>query len=189
MKIYTRKGDRGQTALFGGNRVGKDDVRVRAYGDIDECNAAIGLARAVGTDEEIEHALARLQHELFNLGAEIATPPDASKAAREKTTLIDSATIARLEAEIDRFTEELPELKQFILPGGGISSATIHYARTVSRRAERSLATLHAVEPVRDEAQAFMNRLSDLLFTLARLANHRAGLPETHWDPKGGGDE
>lgn len=188
MKIYTKRGDEGKTGLFGGQRVSKDDLRVAAYGDVDEVNASVGLARAVVTDDEVDGILARTQSELFDLGAEAATPPESSESARARVTLITSQSITRMEEEIDRFSEELPPLKNFILPGGGISAATLHHSRTVCRRAERALAALHAESPLRPELLAYVNRLSDLLFILARLANHRAGLPETAWQ-QGAGDK
>lgn len=176
MKIYTKRGDEGETSLLGGDRVSKADLRVCAYGDVDELNATLGLARAVVTDQELETILERLQNECFDLGAELA-------AAKPKPDLqrVSDESIQAMETEIDRFTDELPALKNFILPGGGISAATLHHARAVSRRAERSMVTLNDAAPIRPELLRYVNRLSDLLFTMARLANHRAGLPETQW--------
>lgn len=181
MKIYTKRGDQGETGLFGGQRVPKNHPRVAAYGDIDELNATIGLARAVVTDVDIEAILERLSNELFDLGSELATPEP-----REGMPLVGADSIETMEREIDAFTDELPDLTTFILPGGGISAATLHHARTVCRRAERSILTLNESEPLRPEVIAWTNRLSDLLFTLARLANHRAGLPEIEWKKQDG---
>ena len=181
-KIYTRRGDDGSTGLFGGPRVRKDDLRVAAYGDVDELNSALGVAR----EELLQQAdlLARidaLQSELFTLGAELATP-DADKAPKE-VPRIGTEHVARLEQEIDRLTGELPEMKNFILPGGSRAGAALHFCRTVCRRAERKAVSLADGSPVSPQALAYINRLSDLLFVMARAANLRAGGREIPWKP------
>jgi len=181
-KIYTRRGDDGSTGLFGGPRVRKDDLRVAAYGDVDELNSALGVAR----EELLQQAdlLARidaLQSELFTLGAELATP-DADQAPKE-VPRIGPEHVARLEQEIDRLTGELPEMKNFILPGGSRAGAALHFCRTVCRRAERKAVSLADGSPVSPQALAYINRLSDLLFVMARAANLRAGGREIPWKP------
>ena len=188
MKIYTKAGDTGETGLFGGARVSKDDARVEAYGTVDELNCALGMARAaLGRDKGIDPLLARLQGELFDLGAELATPPE-----RLATTLgarIPLATGARTEAlerDIDRLELELEPLTSFILPGGAPTAAALHVARGVCRRAERRTVALAGMDgdAVRPEALRYLNRLSDLLFVLARYANRRAGVPDAPWHPE-----
>lgn len=181
MKIYTRRGDDGSTGLFGGPRVGKDDLRVCAYGDVDELNSVLGLARVDCTDRELAAILDRLQSELFTLGAQLATP-DPDHPPRGIPPLTD-ADIAQMEHEIDRFDEELPPLQTFILPGGTRCAAYLHLARTVCRRAERSSVGLARHERLAPETVRYINRLSDLLFTLARVANHRADVVEAPWKP------
>ena len=179
MKLYTRTGDSGQTALFDGTRVSKADPRVDAYGDVDELNAIVGMARAAGQDSELDAQLARLQQDLFALGARLADP--ASRiASRVTKAAITDEDVARLEGWIDRADAEVPPLRRFILPGGAPLAATLHLARTVCRRAERHVVGLgpDAVEPV---LVVYLNRLSDLLFVLARLANHRARVIEPEW--------
>ncbi len=187
MKIYTKAGDAGETGLFGGARVPKDDARVEAYGTVDELNCALGAARAaLPPDSPLDELLARLQSELFDLGAELATPParlDTRLGA--KVPLATDERVAALEAEIDRMEEELAPLKTFILPGGTSVAAALHMARAVCRRAERRTVTLAHLDSaaVRPEALRYLNRLSDLLFVLARYANHTAGLPDVPWRP------
>jgi cob(I)alamin adenosyltransferase len=179
VKLYTRTGDSGETALFDGTRVSKADPRVDAYGDVDELNAVLGLARAAGSDAELDAQLARIQQDLFALGARLADP--ASRIARRVTkAAIADEDVSRLEGWIDRADAEVPPLKRFILPGGAPLAATLHLARTVCRRAERHVVGLgpDAVEPV---LVVYLNRLSDLLFALARLANHRARVAEPEW--------
>ena len=178
MKIYTKTGDQGETGLFAGGRVAKDDLRVEAYGAVDELNAVIGLVRAGPVDAAIDAALHRIASELFALGADLATPLDAGAAW---VVRVDEAMIARLEAEIDRYEEELEPLKRFILPGGSPAGAALHLARTVCRRAERRTVTLAHGTPINDAALRYLNRLSDWLFVAARLANKRAGQPEESW--------
>jgi cob(I)alamin adenosyltransferase len=185
MRIYTRRGDDGSTGLFGGPRVGKDDLRVAAYGDVDELNAALGVARGELVDSrvaDLERFAAGLQSELFDLGAELATPDrTAVKHAVPQATAED---VARLEGEIDRIDDELPELRAFVLPAGTRAAAALHVCRTVCRRAERSLVLLSRKEQVSTEALAYLNRLSDLLFTMARAANLRLGVQDVPWQPK-----
>ncbi len=180
MKIYTKGGDAGKTSLFGGRRVDKCATRVEAYGDIDELNAAMGVARAAARASALDVPLLRIQSELFTLGARLAA---ADESARAKLPAIESSWIAVLESEIDAAVDELPPLRHFVLPGGCESSATLHLARTICRRAERAIVALSLEEPVESELIIYVNRLSDWLFTMARLANHRAQVVEPQWDP------
>ena len=179
MKIYTRTGDRGETGLFDGTRVPKSDARVDAYGEVDELNALVGVARAGRPDADIDAVLGRLQRDLFALGARLADPAEriADRVTKASLTAED---VTQLETWIDQFEAELPPLRRFILPGGSAPGATLHLARTVCRRAERRIVGLGAdgVDPV---LVAFVNRLSDLLFVMARLVNKRAGVPESEW--------
>lgn len=190
MKIYTKTGDDGETGLYGGPRVRKDHLRIEAFGAVDELNALVGLARCEPLDApaeddstgETDKLLARIQSELFDLGAELATPDPE----RMGTKLITAEHIARLEATIDAYDERLPPLKAFILPGGVRAAALLHVARTVCRRAERRLVSLMAAEPndtapISAELIVYLNRLSDLLFVLARLVNQTAGQPDVPW--------
>lgn len=179
MKIYTRTGDKGETGLFGGARVSKSDTRVAAYGEIDELNSVIGLARAQGLDAAVDGLLARVQLELFDLGAELATVP--GKLDKLDLPRIEEEEVKRLETAIDRFEADLAPLKTFILPGGSAGAAQLHVARCVCRRAERGVVALASVSEVRAEAVHYLNRLSDLLFTLARHANHRVGVADVPW--------
>jgi len=182
MKIYTKKGDEGQTGLLGGERVSKDHLRIRSYGTLDELNACLGLALAhLGahgsrTQGLVENLL-RIQGELFQLGAELATP----RGKTNPTVQLGYAELARLEKEIDGWDAKLAPLKSFILPGGSIAASQLHLARTVSRRAERELVVLHRAEPLRPEVLRYANRLSDYLFVAARLANHLAGGADVPW--------
>lgn len=181
MKIYTRTGDGGETALFGAGRVAKDHPRVRAMGDVDELNAAIGWALTQVAVDKSRERLESLQHELFAIGAELATPPPAAGRTRPETPDIDGGSVERMERWIDETTAELPVLRAFVLPGGTAGAAALHLARTVCRRAERAAVELAGAAPVREEVLAYLNRLSDLLFTLARLENHRAGSGDVEW--------
>jgi cob(I)alamin adenosyltransferase len=181
-RIYTRRGDDGSTGLFGGPRVRKDDLRVAAYGEVDELNSAIGVAREellAAAQKDILAILDALQSELFTLGAELATP-QADKAPRD-VPHIEPHMVTRMEKDIDRFTAELPEMRQFILPGGSRAGAVLHFCRTVCRRAERTAVQLAEDETVSPHVLAYLNRLSDLLFVLARAANLRAGGREIPW--------
>jgi cob(I)alamin adenosyltransferase len=179
VKIYTKTGDTGETSLFDNTRVSKADPRVDAYGDVDELNACLGMARAAGVDDEIGTVLELLQKDLFALGARLADP-STRIAARVEKVAIGSADVERLEQTIDQLEARLPPLRKFILPGGGAAGATLHFARTVCRRAERRIIGLGngAVDPI---LIVYMNRLSDLLFVMARVVNHRVGIPETEW--------
>ena len=181
MKIYTKTGDTGDTALFGGGRVGKDHPRVEAYGDVDELNAAIGMARAVEMMPRIDEVLVPIQRDLFSIGALLATPNlDKMRQQLEKAR-IDDARIRELELAIDQCDEELEPLRAFIIPGGTPKAAALHVARTVCRRAERRVVHLsHDVE-IPGLVIIYLNRLSDLLFSLARVANHRGSVEETTW--------
>lgn len=179
MKIYTRTGDRGETGLFDGTRVPKSDARVDAYGEVDELNALLGVVRSAGVAPDIDAALVQLQRDLFAVGARLADPKERI-AGRVTKASVSAEDVTRLENWIDRFEEELPPLRRFILPGGSSAGATLHFARTVCRRAERRIVGLGegAVEPV---LITYVNRLSDLLFVLARVANKRVGVAETEW--------
>jgi cob(I)alamin adenosyltransferase len=180
MKIYTRTGDEGQTGLFGGGRVSKTHPRVEAYGDIDELNAAIGMARAIEPMPRLDEVLVPLQRDLFAIGALLATPDrDKMKKQLEKARLDDSR-IRELEHAIDEGDRELDALRSFIVPGGAPKSAALHVARTVCRRAERRVIALES-EDIPPIVVVYLNRLSDLLFTLARVANKRAGAGEVTW--------
>jgi cob(I)alamin adenosyltransferase len=179
VKIYTKTGDRGETSLFDKSRVSKADPRVDAYGDVDEVNACLGAARAACMSPDLSEALAAIQQDLFALGARLADP-SSRIAERVTKAVIRPADVERLEHLIDTLEGELPPLRRFILPGGGTCGAWLHVARTVCRRAERNVVGLgaDAVEPI---IVQYLNRLSDLLFVMARAANHRQGVPETEW--------
>jgi cob(I)alamin adenosyltransferase len=182
VKIYTKTGDDGETALFGGGRVPKDDVRVQAYGDVDELNACVGLSLACAPAEFEAATLEAIQRDLFAIGGRLASPDPAKVAKALAKAALDEARVGELERAIDRLDAELKPLTAFILPGGSAKAAGLHLARTVCRRAERSVVTLQrsggAVPPV---ILVYLNRLSDLLFTLARSANHRAGHADRIW--------
>ena len=178
MKIYTRGGDTGETSYFDGTRVRKDDPRLDTYGDVDEMNAWLGLVRAAGIDVDLDATLARIQQDLFALGAQLADPGD-KLASRVTKAIVSDQDVARLEVLIDGHETELTPLRKFILAGGSGAGAALHVARTVCRRAERRMV---ALEPAVDAVLLrYVNRLSDLLFVLARVVNHRAGVPETEW--------
>lgn len=183
MKIYTRTGDKGDTGLFGGARVPKDDVRVEAYGTVDETNAALGMARSHSSSPYVQRVLDELQADLFTLGAELASVPGTE--AKLGIALLGDADVERLERAIDDAEAPLPPLKNFILPGGPPEVAALHFARTVARRAERRVLTLARVETVRGAALVYLNRLADLLFVLARRAQHEKGGQEVAWAPRG----
>jgi cob(I)alamin adenosyltransferase len=178
MKIYTKTGDDGSTSLFSGGRVAKTHPRVDAYGTVDELNAALGLVRALGVSEKADQWLEQAQTQLFHLGADLATPLDSKT---DWVVRINADAIDTLEAQIDTLTADLPDLKNFILPGGTPGAAQLHVARTVCRRAERITVALASTEPVGDHVVRFLNRLSDWLFTLARWENHQADIPEEKW--------
>lgn len=182
MKIYTRTGDLGETGLFAGPRVGKDMARIEVFGTIDELSAVLGVVRAEPLPEDLDSLLARIQNELFDLGAELATPDPVAHGTRT----LASADVQVLEADIDRLEQELAPLKVFILPTGTRAGAELHLARAVCRRAERRLVTLirQSQEPISLVLMAYLNRLGDLLFVLARVANASAGRPETPWQKR-----
>ena len=178
MRIYTRTGDAGETSLFDGTRTTKDDPRVDAYGEVDELNAWLGLIRASGLDAAFDADVGHLQRDLFALGAQLADPADAL-APRVTKAVIGDADVSRREQLIDRLEDELPPLRRFILAGGAPAGAAIHVARTVCRRAERRIVALSP--PADPVLIRYVNRLSDLLFVLARVVNTRAGVSETEW--------
>ena len=178
MKIYTKTGDAGETSFFDNTRVSKADARVDAYGEVDELNACLGAARAAGLDPELSAMLAEIQKELFAVGARLADPSHRIAARVSKAAIVD-ADVARLEAAIDRLDAELPPLRRFILPGGAQGGSLLHLSRTVCRRAERRVVGL--ASPVDPIVVTYLNRLSDLLFVMARVANHRSGVPEMEW--------
>ncbi|MBX6377189.1 MAG: cob(I)yrinic acid a,c-diamide adenosyltransferase [Clostridia bacterium] len=182
VRIYTRTGDSGETGLWGGRRVGKDDARVEAYGAVDELNAAIGWARTQGPDPDLDAVLARIQGELFAIGADLAAPRGPGEPPPAAVRVVAAAHVAALEADIDRLDGALPPLNRFILPGGTPLAAALHLCRTVCRRAERRAVALARLEAVNPEVVRYLNRLSDLLFVLARAANHRAGQADVTWE-------
>lgn len=190
MKIYTRRGDQGETDLFGGARVPKDDARVEAYGAVDELNAALGLALAMDEDEQggghLEAGrLARVQEDLFAIGSRLAAVDPEEATERGAIPPLDASRVGELEAWIDELDRELPELDAFVLPGGSRVGAQLHVARTVCRRAERAVTRLLDERPDLEEGVLpYVNRLSDLLFTLARAVNRRAGSRERRWTPQ-----
>jgi cob(I)alamin adenosyltransferase len=177
-KIYTRGGDKGETSLGGGARVPKHDLRVEAMGAVDETNAAIGCAR-LHTEGNMDDMLSRIQNDLFDLGADLATPDDVK---RDGALCITPAQVGRLESEIDLMNASLEPLNSFVLPGGSPAAANLHLARTLARRAERIMTTLAAREPVSDKALQYINRLSDHLFVIARALNDN-GRADVLWKP------
>ncbi len=182
VKIYTKTGDKGETGLMGGGRVAKNHVRVAAYGEVDETNAAIGMVLCTAPASFAAELLTEIQRDLFTIGAALATPePERLKQAQRDKAAIAPDRIAALERAIDAADEEIAPLKAFVLPGGSPKAAALHLARTVCRRAERAVVGLAREQHVAPDALVYLNRLSDLLFTLARLANHRAGIPDVSW--------
>ncbi|MEM1212229.1 MAG: cob(I)yrinic acid a,c-diamide adenosyltransferase [Planctomycetota bacterium] len=183
MKLYTKRGDDGETDLFGGQRVAKDQRRVEAYGSVDELNAALGLAiAACGSDageSRVGAVLQGLQHRLFDLGADLATPPGTPGAGKVRRIVMED--VEPLEAQIDELDAALPPLRAFILPGGTELAARLHVARTVARRAERRVVSLMQAEEVGEPIAKYLNRISDLLFVLARAANQAAGVADVAW--------
>lgn len=179
MSIYTKTGDAGDTSLFDGTRVSKTHPRVVAYGDVDEVQACLGVVRAAGLPQDIDDMCVSIQRDLFALGARLADPAHKI-ATRVEKIVIDDQSVQRLEGWIDRLDTEIAPLRHFILSDGAPAAAALHLARTVCRRAERSVLALgpDAVEPI---VIVYLNRLSDLLFTMGRAANHRAGVAETPW--------
>lgn len=181
MRIYTRTGDAGDTGLFSGRRVRKDALRVEAYGTVDELNNYIGLLRAEPIDDDVDELLSRIQRELFSLGADLATPAGERRA--DTVPRIGPAHVQSLEDAIDEIEGELPPLRSFILPGGTRAGALAHVARGVARRAERRIVTLADTEHVGPDTLRYVNRLSDLLFVVARLVTRRAGADDVAWQP------
>jgi len=183
MKIYTKTGDLGSTSLFGGKRVGKDNLRIDAYGNVDELNSLIGVIVAELRIQPLKNKLARIQGELFVLGSDLATPLELGskvKVPRTNKTLVN-----RLENEIDIWQKDLPELKKFILPGGSEVGAKLHLTRAVCRRAERAIVALAKVEKINVKAQIYINRLSDWFFVAARYVNKLEKIKETEWKGRG----
>ena len=179
MKIYTKTGDQGQTGLYGADRVAKDHPRVEAYGSVDEANSAIGVARAALNHPDIQEDLEHIQNALFDLGADLATRSDSPYA--KNVARLDAADVEKLEHLIDGYQEEAPVFAGFIHPGGHPAAAALHLARTITRRAERCVVGLMREEEANLEAMKYLNRLSDLLFTLARVVNKREGFEEEKW--------
>lgn len=187
LKIYTKTGDRGETGLFGGARVPKDDARVEAYGDVDELNSVLGMAvaqlQATGDDELVPGLLA-IQSDLFTLGSRLATPaPEDGGRDNPWIPQLDAGRVAEMERWIDRAEEDLEPLQNFVLPGGTPAAASLHLARTVCRRAERRVVSLARGATIEEGVVIYLNRLSDLLFTLARFANRRAEVADVPWIP------
>lgn len=180
-RVYTKRGDTGQTSLAGGQRLPKDDVRIEAYGTVDELNSFIGLARVSAGDlPELDRILRRVQHELFNLGSILATLPEDVHPRQARITAAESE---QLEREIDSMNEGLPPLRSFVLPGGSRLNAELHICRTVCRRAERVCVSLAATAEVDEAILKYLNRLGDALFVWSRWASHRLGVAETLWQP------
>ncbi len=178
MKIYTKSGDKGDTSLFGGQRVPKDALRIEAYGTVDELNSVLGIVRADGIGKPLDHILGTLQDELFVLGADLATPRSLQRKGLKR---IGKKEAEFIEGTIDALEKQLKPLKSFILPGGSPVAARLHFARTVCRRAERVVVRLSRNEDIGEDCMVFLNRLSDLLFVLARFANHSANVSEVKW--------
>ena len=178
MRIYTKAGDTGETRLYGGKRVLKDSLRIEAYGSVDELNSALGVIRALKPGKKIDIVVRRVQDDLFILGADLATPAESKKTAIPR---IDSHHTRALEKDIDKLETMLPAIKNFLLPGGSLVAAQLHLARTICRRAERWVVRLFRTERINPEAVVYLNRLSDLLFVLARTANRLGKKKETPW--------
>jgi cob(I)alamin adenosyltransferase len=187
-RVYTRRGDQGETALAGGQRVPKDSIRIQAYGAVDELNSFVGVARATVAEmapgsprfAPLAAILLRVQHELFNLGSILATLPED---VHPKQARVTETEVAQLETEMDRMNGELPPLRSFVLPGGSRLNAELHVCRTVCRRAERAVVELARAERIPGETVRYLNRLSDAMFVWSRWASHVAGAPETLWEP------
>ena len=184
MKIYTKTGDAGETGLFGGARVSKASLRVEAYGEADELNSAVGWARVPVSDSDLDALLNQIQNDLFEVGAELGSTEDRKQ--KGTMPLITEPQVEALERAIDKYEQGPPALTSFVLPGGSEGAARFHLARCVCRRAERSLVALGAQESLRGELFRYVNRLSDLLFVLARYANHMAGVEDIPWKGQGG---
>lgn len=181
MKIYTRTGDKGDTRLFDGSRVRKNDPRVESYGEVDELNAFLGSAGSFLEDAELKGILADIQRDLFSIGAQLADPQHHGRQAKKEKSKLDPSRVRALEETIDRFETELPPLRQFILAGGAPAGALLHVARTVCRRAERRVIALAEKVEIDPLVIEYLNRLSDFLFVMARLVNQRQGQQEIPW--------
>ena len=181
MKIYTKTGDKGETSLFGGKRMPKDSLRIEAYGTVDEVNSIIGVCRSLNTAKEIDQIFQELQNDLFVLGADLATPISSSS---KESRRIQPTDVSRLERHIDVIEPHLTPLNAFILPGGNRTASMVHFARTVCRRAERLVVQLSREENIGDQPVIYLNRLSDLLFVMARWINALSNTGETQWNPK-----
>lgn len=177
MKIYTKTGDSGETGLVGGKRIGKDSLRICAYGEVDELNALLGVCRALNPPKDLADMLHRIQRELFDLGADLATPLDS----KVPVPRVQKQQIGQLERWIDQIDEKLPPLRNFVLPGGCLLASNFHVARTVCRRAERAIVSLQKSEGIGENIVVYMNRLSDLLFVMARLANTLENVNDELW--------
>lgn len=182
MKIYTKGGDKGETGLFGGERVPKDSIRIEAYGTIDELNSFIGLTIIEIKDQEVKELLNRIQNNLFTLGSDLAAP-DNEKNKKHNIPRIKESHFGEIEKEIDKFDSRMEELRNFILPGGCKSSALLHICRIICRRAERRVVTLSNGVNLNPEIIIFLNRLSDLFFVLARYENKISGIEDIKWQP------
>ncbi|MGD8778266.1 MAG: cob(I)yrinic acid a,c-diamide adenosyltransferase [Ignavibacteria bacterium] len=179
MKIYTKTGDKGETSLFGGQRVSKDNLRIEAYGTVDELNAYLGQAVAVSKSEAIKKVLYKIQNELFTVGADLATPKD--KNIKKEIPRVNEKMVEGLENLIDEFDSKLPSLKNFVLPGGSLGASNLHIARTICRKIERRIVTLSNEENIGEYILKYLNRLSDLLFILARYENLESNTPDITW--------
>ena len=182
MKIYTKTGDKGETSLFGGKRVQKSAQRLKAYGTVDELNSFIGLAIVEVNDEHVKNILIEIQHQLFALGADLATPDD-EKTKKLNVYRVEKSFYEFAESKIDELEKNLDELKSFILPGGTKSSSLLHVCRAVCRRAEREIVELQQLDIINENIIIYVNRLSDLFFVLARYENKVAGIPDIKWEP------
>lgn len=179
MKIYTKKGDQGETSLFGGKRVWKDNARISAYGTVDELNSVLGLAITEIRNKELAEVLKCIQDELFTLGSDLASPLDNKKAV--EIPRVNSALVEKLEKLIDDYDSQIPPLKNFIIPGGTKGAGFLHFARTICRRAEREVIALAKEESINEIIKIYLNRLSDLLFVLARFENFSENHPDVEW--------
>ncbi len=179
MKIYTKTGDEGDTGLQGGKRISKSSDRIRAYGNVDEVNSVLGLVLSHKIDLDVEELLKKIQNELFVLGSDLSNPDMDDKQNRISKNMVEY-----LEKKIDEYEEELPQLSNFILPGGTHSASLAHLARTVTRRAETNVVSLSKTEKINNECQVYLNRLSDLFFVIARILNKRSETPDIIWEPK-----
>ena len=179
MKIYTKTGDKGETGLQGGKRISKANERIRAYGNVDEVNSVIGLVLSHKVDQDIEKLLKKIQNELFVLGSDLSNPDLNVKQNRISKDMIDE-----IEKKIDEYENTLPQLTNFILPGGSHPASLVHLARTVTRRAETNVVSLSQKEKINEQCPVYLNRLSDLLFVIARTLNQRSKTPDIIWEPK-----